>query len=77
MYPVKIPFSIKVVQLVGVPSSSTLKEPLRESIVPSSTTVTDSSAIFSPIRLENAEVFFLLKSPSSPCPIASCSSTPG
>ena len=64
-------------QLVGVPSSSTLIDPLLESIVPSSTIVTESCAIFSPIKFEKAEVFFLLKSPSKPWPIASCRRIPG
>ena len=54
-----------------------VNEPLRLAIVPSSTTVTFSWAIFCPIRLWNAEVFFLLKSPSKPCPIASCKIIPG
>ena len=32
---------------------------------------------FFPTKSKNAEVFFLLKSPSRPCPIASCKSIPG
>ena len=46
-------------------------------MVPSSTTVTPGAATRSPMRPLNAEVPLRLKSPSSPWPIASCSSTPG
>ena len=62
---------------VGVPSSSMVSEPRRCSIAPSSTTVTPGAATRSPIRPEKAEVPLRLKSPSSPWPIASWSSTPG
>jgi hypothetical protein len=54
------------VQLVGVPSSSTLSEPRREPSVPSSTTVHSGAATCSPMRPENAEVPLRLKSPSRP-----------
>ena len=66
-----IPFSIKTVFSVGVPSSSMFKLPLLLSIVPSSIIVTPSLATFFPTKSWNTEVFFLLKSPSSPCPTAS------
>src|SRR5256885_1781329 len=62
---------------VGVPSSSTLSEPRRFGIVPSSTTVTSSEATFWPMRPAKAEVPLRLKSPSRPCPIASCRRMPG
>ena len=77
MYPFRRPFSISVVHDVGVPSSSTFSEPRRSARVPSSTTVHSSLATFSPMRPENAELPLRLKSPSSPWPMASCSSTPG
>src|SRR5216683_451274 len=54
-----------------------VKDPRRSGNVPSSTTVTPLDATRSPISPENAEVFLRLKSPSSPCPTASCSMTPG
>ena len=62
---------------VGTPSSSTLSEPRRFWIVPSSTTVTSSEATDWPSRPENAEVFLRLKSPSRPWPTASWSRMPG
>ncbi len=62
---------------VGTPSSSTLSEPRRFGIVPSSTTVTSSEATDWPSRPENAEVFLRLKSPSRPWPTASWSRMPG
>src|SRR5216684_2550799 len=54
-----------------------LSDPRRSGRVPSSTTVTPFEATRWPIRPENAEVFLRLKSPSSPCPTASCSMTAG
>src|SRR5579875_3687471 len=72
-----MPSSISTVQCEGVPSSSTLSEPRRSGRVPSSTTVTPGAATRCPIRPEKAEVFLRLKSPSRPCPTASCSITPG
>ena len=68
---------MRVVHWVGVPSSSTVSEPRRRAIVPSSTTVHWSLATGSPMRPANTELPLRLKSPSSPCPTASCSSTPG
>ena len=60
-----------------MPSSSIVIEPLRFGIVPSSKTVTPGAAIILPIKSLNALVFFLLKSASRPCPIASCNKIPG
>ena len=54
-----------------------LSEPRRRAIVPSSTTVMPFAATRWPTRPEKALVPFRLKSPSSPCPIASCSRMPG
>ena len=71
-----MPSSISTVRSVGVPSSSTVSEPRRPAIVPSSKTVTPGAATRSPIRPEKAEVPLRLKSPSRPWPTASCSSTP-
>ena len=64
-------------RLVGTPSSSTLSEPRRLAMVPSSTTVTSSDATLWPTRPENAEVPLRLKSPSRPWPTASWSRMPG
>src|SRR3954468_13685259 len=72
-----MPSSISTVRLVGVPSSSMESEPRREAMVPSSTTVTPLAATCLPMRPAKAEVCLRLKSPSSPCPTASCSITPG
>src|SRR4030088_1891918 len=72
-----MPSSISTVRLVGVPSSSIDNEPRRDAMVPSSTTVTPLAATCWPIRPAKAEVCLRLKSPSSPCPTASCSITPG
>src|SRR5947207_3213640 len=72
-----MPSSMSTVRCVGLPSSSMLSEPRRSGIVPSSTTVTPGAATRCPIRFENADVSLRLKSPSSPCPIASCSRIPG
>ena len=77
MYPRSTPFSMRTVRLVGVPSSSTLSEPRRLGMVPSSTTVTRSEATRSPTRPVNADTPFRLKSPSRPWPIASWSRMPG
>ena len=71
-----MPSSIRMVRSVGVPSSSTVSEPRRPGIVPSSNTVTPGAATRSPMRPEKAEVPLRLKSPSRPWPTASCSSTP-
>ena len=49
-----------------------LRLPLLLSIVPSSIIVTPSLATLRPTKLWKTEVFFRLKSPSRPCPIASC-----
>ena len=68
---------MSTVRPVGVPSSSTLSEPRRLGMVPSSTTVTSSEATFWPRRPANADTPLRLKSPSSPWPIASCSRMPG
>src|SRR5216684_245687 len=72
-----MPSSMRTVYPEGVPSSSMVKDPRRSGKVPSSTTVTPLDATRSPMSPENAEVFLRLKSPSSPCPTASCSMTPG
>src|SRR4030065_180285 len=72
-----MPSSISTVRWVGLPSSSTLSEPRRGGIVPSSITVTPGAATRSPMRPENAELPLRLKSPSRPWPIASCSRLPG
>ncbi len=45
-----MPFSISTVRWVGVPSSSTLSEPRRAGMVPSSTTVHSSDATRWPMR---------------------------
>ena len=68
---------MSVVQLVGVPSSSIFSEPRRNGRVPSSTIVQTSDATRFPIKFEKADVFFRLKSASSPWPIASCNRIPG
>src|SRR5438876_9346446 len=68
---------MRTLRPVGVPSSSTLREPRRFAIVPSSTTVTSSEATFWPTRPENAETSLRLKSPSRPWPTASWSRMPG
>ena len=62
---------------VGFPSSSIFNEPRLSAILPWSTTVTPFAATRSPIRPANALVPLRLKSPSKPCPTASCSNTPG
>ena len=72
-----MPFSISTFRCVSLPSSSTLSEPRRPPMVPSSTTVQSGLATCWPIRPQNAETPLRLKSASSPCPTASCSSTPG
>jgi hypothetical protein len=45
-----MPSSIRMVRSVGVPSSSTVSEPRRSGIVPSSNTVTPGAATRSPMR---------------------------
>src|SRR5467141_4617564 len=75
--PRSTPSSISTVRCVGLPSSSTVSEPRRPGSVPSSTTVTPGEATRCPMRPANAELPLRLKSPSSPCPTASCNSTPG
>ena len=77
MYPQRTPFSMRTVRPVGVPSSSTLSEPRRFGIVPSSITVTSAEATCCPSRPLNADTPFRLKSPSSPWPTASCRRIPG
>ena len=72
-----MPSSINSFLPEGVPSSSIVMEPRRSGIVPSSKTVTPLDATRSPIRPENALEPLRLKSPSSPCPTASCSKMPG
>ena len=72
-----MPSSISTVRCVAVPSSSTLSEPRRPGSVPSSTTVTPGAATRWPRRPAKAEVPLRMKSPSSPWPTASWSSTPG
>src|SRR5437588_431412 len=76
-YPFRIPFSMSTVSCVGSPSSSTLSDPRRQGMVPLSTTVHFSLATRLPTSPANADVFLRLKSASSPCPTASCKSTPG
>ena len=68
---------MSIFRWVGVPSSSIDKEPLQSNSVPSSTTVHKGEATFSPTRPEKVELPFRLKSPSRPCPTASCKRTPG
>src|SRR6266567_2734320 len=68
---------MSTVSWVGSPSSSTLSDPRRHGMVPLSTTVHFSLATRLPIKPAKADVFLRLKSASSPCPTASCSSTPG
>ena len=72
-----MPFSIRTFSCVGAPSSSTLSDPRRLRMVPSSITVHSGLATCWPIRSLNAETFLRLKSASRPCPTASCSRTPG
>ena len=72
-----MPSSISTLRWVGVPSSSIVSCRGGPAIAPSSITVTPGAATRSPMRPENAEVPLRLKSPSSPWPTASWSSTPG
>src|SRR5919206_92734 len=72
-----MPSSMSTLRCDALPSSSTVSEPRRSGSVPSSTTVTPLAATRWPTSPAKAEVFFRLKSPSSPCPTASCSMTPG
>ena len=62
---------------VGWPSSSTLSEPRRLPMVPSSITVHSGLATFWPMRPLKAETPLRLKSASRPWPTASCSRMPG
>src|SRR5213596_1547331 len=66
---------MSTLRCVGLPSSSTVSEPRRPGSVPSSITVTPRAATRWPSRPANAELPLRLKSPSSPWPTASCSST--
>ena len=77
IYFISIPSSISKFFDVGTPSSSIVNEPLLLIIVPSSNTFTPLEATLSPILFEYSDVPFLLKSPSNPCPTASCNITPG
>ena len=72
-----MPSSIRVVFCAAVPSSSILIDPRRLGSVPSSKTVTPGAAIRCPISPAKALLPLRLKSPSSPCPMASCSKIPG
>ena len=72
-----MPFSIKTFCCVGVPSSSTLSDPRRLPMVPSSITVHSGLATCCPMRPLKAETPLRLKSASSPCPTASCNRMPG
>src|SRR5881397_1806193 len=72
-----MPSSIRTFFCVALPSSSTLSEPRRSGMVPSSSTVTPLAATRWPTRPENALDPLRLKSPSRPWPIASCSRMPG
>ena len=76
-YPFRIPSSIKMLRADFVPSSSIVIEPRLSDIVPSSITVTPLAATCSPTLPEKIEVPLRLKSPSRPCPTASCNITPG
>ena len=62
---------------LGTPSSSIVNDPRRFSIVPSSTIVHNGEVTCSPILPVKSELSLRLKSPSKPCPTASCNSTPG
>jgi hypothetical protein len=72
-----MPSSISTLRWLAWPSSSTLSEPRRSAMVPSSSTVTPLAATRWPMRPLKALEPLRLKSPSSPWPMASCSSTPG
>jgi hypothetical protein len=62
---------------LALPSSSTLSEPRRSAMVPSSSTVTPLAATRWPMRPLKALEPLRLKSPSSPWPMASCNKMPG
>ena len=68
---------MSTLRCVGWPSSSTLSEPRRLPMVPSSITVHSALATFWPMRPLKAETPLRLKSASSPWPTASCSRMPG
>ena len=72
-----MPSSISTLRWLAWPSSSTLSEPRRSAMVPSSSTVTPLAATRWPTRPLKAEEPLRLKSPSNPWPIASCSKMPG
>jgi hypothetical protein len=72
-----MPSSISTLRCVAWPSSSTLSEPRRSAMVPSSSTVTPLAATRWPMRPAKVLLPRRLKSPSRPWPTASCSSTPG
>ena len=72
-----MPFSISTFCCVGMPSSSTLSDPRRLPMVPSSITVQRGLATCWPMRPLNAETPLRLKSASRPWPTASCSRIPG
>src|ERR1700693_4742605 len=63
-----MPSSISTLRCDALPSSSTLSEPRRSGIVPSSSTVTPLAATRWPTRPENALEPLRLKAPSSPVP---------
>ena len=68
---------MRTVRLVGLPSSSIFRLPRLSGILPWSMTVTPLAATCSPIFPVNTLVCLRLKSPSKPCPTASCNNTPG
>ena len=72
-----MPSSISTLRPLVLPSSSTLSEPRRSAIVPSSSTVTPLAATRWPMRPLKALEPLRLKSPSRPWPMASCSKMPG
>ena len=63
-----MPRSISTVRAVGVPSSSTLSEPRRPGIVPSSTTVHSSDATRVPMRSVKAETPLAIEVALEPVP---------
>ena len=72
-----MPSSISTLRWLAWPSSSTLSEPRRSAMVPSSSTVTPLAATRWPMRPLKALEPLRLKSPSKPWPTASWNSTPG
>ena len=71
-----MPFSMSTFLLVGVPSSSILRLPQAFCMVPSSTAVTMSEAIFSPSFPANTDAFLATAVASRPWPQASWNITP-